>query len=177
MRKNVFLAGILAIVIGLVMISFSAPVISNFIPANMHYSSGYYSSTSIHLVSNDVFSAESPSEIYLVPYASVLNVTKSDFSTLQVLPTANTSMGGLTTKTWSGLDGNYSLISFSSSSVQARYSIMTSSSQSRLFAYSIAAIMGVVLFMVGIISFFAGLVLRKKSLPVLPGEQPPDRPF
>ena len=177
MRKNVLLAGVLAVVIGLILIGFASPVISNFISADVHYSSGYYVSQSIHLTSNDVFSAEAPSEIYLIPYTSLSTVTRSDFSTLQVLPTANTSLGGLTTKTWSGLSGNYSLISFSSLSTQARYSIMTSSSESRTFAYSIAVMMGIVLFMMGIIMFFAGLVLRKKILPTIPDEQPPTRPL
>lgn len=176
MRKNVVAAGALALIIGIVLMGLGAPLVSNYVSAGVTSTgAGVYSSHPFDLVSSDVVTVDSPAMIYMVHSSSVHYVSRSSIGTYKVAPVAENSANGLTVATWSGLSGNYSIVSFNSSSVNTRVSIATSSSFGASFGYSIGVAMGVVLFLVGIALLFAGLALRKKVPPKddwsMPGNQ------
>ena len=166
MRKNVMTAGVLAVIIGVVFMALAIPLLSNFTAAGIRSSGGgEYSSPSFALVSSDTVTVESQAPVYMVSSSAVNDVSRSSVSNYAVAPVADNSIAGLTTETWNGLSGNYSLVSFNSSSISARISITTPSSFNSIFGYSIAVGLGAILFLTGIGMFFVGLVLRKKVLP------------
>ncbi|EQB64438.1 MAG: hypothetical protein AMDU3_IPLC00004G0016 [Thermoplasmatales archaeon I-plasma] len=156
-------AGVLAVIIGMVLMALAVPLLSNFTTAGVRSSGGgEYSSPSFFFVSSDTVTVESQAPIYMVPSSMVHEVSRSSVNDYKVSPIADNSAVGLTTETWSGLSGNYSIISFNSSSINTRVSVTTSPSFNSVFSYSIAVGSGAILFLMGIGMFFAGVILRKK---------------
>ncbi|MEM0135878.1 MAG: hypothetical protein QXU18_11770 [Thermoplasmatales archaeon] len=170
MRKKVMLAGAILLLIGIAFMAMSSPLLSNYSGAGMHYSNNYFISDPIKLNSSDVLSVESSSTLYLVSQSSVSKITHTDISSLQVTPSTHTSIGGITTETWSLLNGTYFLVSFNSSSTSTRFSIITSSSQPKIFEYALVTFLGIILFFAGAFALFVGLILKKKIPPSLPEE-------
>ena len=169
------IAGAIAIALGLLLLSLSLPPLSNLSPVDMSFNGSFYSSPSIHFNSSDIMVVESPASFYLIPSASLQKVSRQDISSIQIQPSANDSVPGLTTKSWTGIEGNFTLVSFNSTSTKTGMSFIKSSSENSFFAYSIMAMMGFILFIIGIIMIFAGLILRKKRQRPVNGIQLPDQ--
>ncbi|MEM3193117.1 MAG: hypothetical protein QW292_13740 [Candidatus Parvarchaeota archaeon] len=166
MRKNVALAGVILLFLAIIFIFISSPLLSNYSGAGMHYSNNYFISNPIKLNSSDILNVETSSIIYLIPQSSIDKITHTDISSLQTPPSARTSFGGITTETWSSLDGTYFLVSFNSSSVNTKLSIITSSLQPKTFEYALVAFIGIVSLFAGAFMIFAGLILKQKKQPL-----------